>query len=270
MAMRRLAAAGCVAPDEEAEELLAVSALRDGAAFEAALRRREGGEPLAWITGSTRFCGHDVRVDVGVYVPRPQTEALAGRAGALLASGGRGAVAVDLCTGTGAVALHCMRAAPGAAVVGVDANMRAVLCARRNGVRALVGDLGTSLRDGCADIVTAVAPYVPTAAMTYLPADVQRYEPQTALDGGVDGLAVVRRVVTDAGRILRPTGWLLVELGDDQDVLLRPTLEEQGFDEISTWEDDEGDLRGVAARRNARLSRPGWRRARCPRRRGPC
>lgn len=247
--MRRLAVAGCVAPDDEAEELLGATALRDDAAFETALRRRENGEPLAWIVGSTRFCGHDVRVDVGVYVPRPQTEALAERAAALLASGGRHAVAVDLCTGAGAVALHCVRSAPGAAVVGVDANLRAVLCARRNGVRAVVGDLGSPLRDGCADVVTAVAPYVPTAAMAYLPSDVQRYEPQSALDGGVDGLAVVRRVVTDAGRILRPTGWLLVELGDGQDMLLRPTLEDQWFDEITPWEDDEGDLRGLAARR---------------------
>jgi release factor glutamine methyltransferase len=244
----RLAAAGCVAAGEEADELLAVAGGHGGPDLDDAVRRREAGEPLAWITGTTRFCGHQVRVDPGVYVPRPQTEALAERAAALLAGSGCRPTAVDLCTGAGAVAMHCTRAVPGAAVVGVDADPRAVACARSNGVPALVGDLGAPLRGGCAHVVTAVAPYVPTGAMVFLPADVQRYEPRAALDGGTDGLDVVRRVVADARRLLRPGGWLLLELGGDQDEVLVPTLAGQGFADVTSWYDGDGDLRGVAAR----------------------
>lgn len=245
--MARLAAAGCVAADEEAVELLAATG-GGGPALEAALRRREAGEPLAWITGTVRFCGHDVRVDPGVYVPRPQTEVLAGRAADLLRSLGAGARAVDLCTGAGAVAIHCMAAVPATLVVGVDCDPRAARCARRNGVRTVVGDLGASFAARCADVVTAVAPYVPTAALAYLPADVQRHEPRTALDGGADGLDVVRRVVADAARLLRPGGWLLAELGADQDAVLHPILEEHGFGTVTPWRDGEGDLRGISAR----------------------
>lgn len=243
----RLAAAGCVAAEEEADELLA--AIPVGPALESALRRREAGEPLAWITGAVSFCGHALRVDRGVYVPRPQTEDLARRAGSLLAGAGDRALAVDLCTGAGAVAVHCMRAAPGAVVVGVDVDRRAVSCAAGNGVRAVLGDLGAPLAGGRAAVVTAVAPYVPAGAIAYLPADVQRYEPRGALDGGADGLDVVRRVVEDAARLLAPSGWLLLELGADQDTRVAPLLEDRGFCALSSWHDTEGDLRGMAARR---------------------
>src|SRR5205823_2789718 len=102
---------------------------------------------------------------------------------------------------------------------------------------------------GTVDVVTAVAPYVPTAARTLLPADVQRYEPRHALDGGDDGLAVVRRVVAHAGALLRPGGHLLVELGGDQDEALAPDLARHGFATATPWHDDDDDLRGLAARR---------------------
>ena len=84
-----------------------------------------------------------------------------------------------------------------------------------------MGDVGhLPLRPGAFDLVTAVAPYVPTGALRLLPADVQRYEPRRALDGGTDGLDLVRRVVEAAARLLRPGGWLLVEVGGDQDAAL--------------------------------------------------
>ena len=98
------------------------------------------------------------------------------------------------------------------------------------------------------DVVTAVAPYVPTAAIALLPADVQRYEPRVALDGGTDGLDLVRRVVVAAGDLLRAGGWLLLEVGGDQDRVLAPTLAANGFDATTGWWDDDGDLRGLATR----------------------
>jgi release factor glutamine methyltransferase len=244
----RLTAAGCVAARAEAAELLA--AAPDDETLDRWLTRREQGEPLAWITGSVVFCGRRVVVAPGVYVPRPQTEALARRAVACLPPGG---LAVDLCTGSGAVAAHLAASVPSATVVGVDVDERAASCARRNGVAAVVSDLDAAFRaQPIADVVTAVAPYVPTGDLAHLPRDVVRYEPRPTLDGGDDGLDVVRRVVGAAARLVREGGRLLVELGGDQDARLAPALHAAGFDRVEPWSDDEGDLRGLVARRGAR------------------
>lgn len=243
MVADRLTAAGCVAAAEEAGELTA--AAPDAGTLEMWIRRRERGEPLAWIVGTTQFCGRALRVDRGVYVPRPQSEGLARRAAALLP--GRGGRAADLCTGTGAIAAHLMAEVPAATVVGIDVDERAALCARRNGVATVIADLGEPLRDDRFDVVTAVAPYVPTDALGLLPADVQRYEPRLALDGGDDGLALVRRIVVTAARVLRRGGWLLTEVGAEQDQALTAALAASGFSSVTPWFDEEGDLRGVAA-----------------------
>jgi release factor glutamine methyltransferase len=240
----RLRAAGCVAAEEEAEELLAVASGDD--ALEPLLRRREQGEPLAWITGRTTFCGRVLAVAPGVYVPRPHTEDLARRAAAVLPRGGR---AADLCTGAGAIAAHLLAAVPTAVVLAVDSDPAAVACARSNGVDAVEGRLEDALGPaGSFDVVTAVPPYVPTDELRLLPADVQRYEPGVALDGGADGLDLVRRVVVAAARLLHAGGWLLVEVGGTQDEALAPVLVAAGFDQLTTWRDVDGDLRGLSCR----------------------
>lgn len=241
--VERLVSAGCVAALEEAGELL--DAAPDADVLEAWLGRREQGEPLAWITRRSVFCGLVLHAAPGVFVPRPQTEELARRAAACLPAAGR---AVDLCTGTGAVAAFLSAAVPDATVVAVDVDPRAALCARRNGVPVLVADVDAPLRPGVFDVVTAVAPYVPTAAIALLPGDVRRYEPHAALDGGEDGLDVLRRVVTAASRLLRGGGRLLVELGASQDEALTPAMSAAGFGDMTAWADAEGALRGVGAR----------------------
>lgn len=239
----RLRRAGCVAADEEAT--LLIDAASDPAALEAFLGRRERGEPIVWIVGSTWFCGRPIRVEPGVYVPRPHSEELAQRAARLLPASGR---AADLCTGSGAIAAHLAAEVSRATAIGVDIDPVAVRCARRNGVPAALGDLDRALRGQAFDVVTAVAPYVPTTEIRLLPPDVQRFEPRVALDGGADGLDLVRRIVTASARLLRPEGWLLTELGADQDRALAPALAEAGFVDVETWHDEEGDLRGLAAR----------------------
>jgi release factor glutamine methyltransferase len=239
---QRLAAAGCVAAREEAVELLA--AAPDAATLDAWVRAREDGTPLPWLIGATTFAGRRLAIGPGVYVPRAQTEQLAARAATLLPAGGR---ALDLCTGCGAVAAHLTAAVPGARVVGIDRDPLAASWARRNGVPAVVGDLAAPVR-GPVDLITVVPPYVPTDAIRLLPSDVVRHEPRAALDGGADGLAVARRVVADATRLLRPGGWLVLELGGDQDALLGPDLA-AAFDVIEPWHDEDGDLRGLTARR---------------------
>ncbi len=114
----------------------------------------------------------------------------------------------------------------------------------------VVGDLDAPLAAGAAcDVVTAVAPYVPAAGLRLLPPDVQRHEPRLALDGGDDGLALVRRVLRAAARLLRPGGAVLVEVGGDQDRALRPLLAKLGFVDLEPWRDTDGDLRGIEAHR---------------------
>ncbi|MBN2624636.1 MAG: methyltransferase, partial [Acidimicrobiales bacterium] len=170
----RLALAGCVAADEEAVDL--VAAAPDARTLDAWVLRREHGEPPAWITGAHRFGGRTVRVEPGVYVPRWQSEELAQRAAQVLPRHGR---AIDLCTGAGAVAAYLAAAVPTAAVTGVDLDVRAAACARRNGVATVVADVAATLPLRCrADVVTAVAPYVPSGEIGLLPADVQRFEPR--------------------------------------------------------------------------------------------
>ena len=244
----RLAAAGCVAAGAEAAEL--VAAAPDPPTLEAWVRRREQGEPPSWITRSVRFCDLTLHVTPAVFVPRHQSEELARRAAAVLPEHGR---ALDLCTGAGAIAAHRLATVPTAWVVAVDRDPVAAACARQNGVPTVVGDLDGSLHgDAGFDVVTAIAPYVPTDELRLLPADVQRFEPRLALDGGGDGLDLVRRVVAAAGRLLRPGGRLLVEVGGDQDRVLAPTLAAAGFDQVEPWWDDDGDLRGLDARRASR------------------
>jgi release factor glutamine methyltransferase len=246
----RLAAAGCVAPEGEARELLQDAP--DAPELEARLRRREAGEPLAWITGRMVFGGLVLHMAPGVYVPRAQSEELARRAAAMLPAGG---IAVDLCTGSGAVAAWLQHAVPDALVVGIDIDPVAARCAARNGVRVAVGDLAASLHlVGAVDVVTAVAPYVPTGKRRLLPVDVQRHEPVPALDGGDDGLIVVRSVVAHAAALLRAGGQLLLELGGEQDTALASDLARCSFASAEAWHDDDGDLRGVVARRST--SRP--------------
>ena len=241
----RLAAAGCVAPDEEARELLA--AAHDPEELEALVLRREDGEPLAWLTGGVSFCGQWIHVDEGVYVPRWQSEEMAVAASHSLLLRGRGALAVDLCTGAGAVACQLTRASPSSSVLGVELDRRAARCAARNGVVVLIGDLGDALASGCAELVTAVAPYVPSDQLSFLPSDVLRFEPREALDGGLDGLVIIRAVIESAVRLLAPGGELFVELGGDQGASASDSLLAAGFHQIELHADDEGDLRWLRA-----------------------
>jgi release factor glutamine methyltransferase len=242
----RLADAGFVAAEDEADELLAVAA-GDAELLDALVERRLTGEPLAWITGAVAFCGIEVRVDPGVYVPRWQSELVARRAVERLPADG---VAVDLCTGSGAIAKTLMTYRPGARVMASDLDERAVACARANGVDAHRGDLfapmPAALR-GRVDVVAGSVPYVPTGELGLLPRDTLTFESPLPYHGGDDGTDVLRRVVAESPRFLRHGGALVLELGSRQPEALRGDLVRRGFGQIEVLVDEDGDVRGFEA-----------------------
>ncbi len=241
-----LAAAGFLAPHDEADHLRRAAAAR-GIAVRDLLARRLQGEPLAWITGTTQFCGLTLQVAPTVYVPRPQTELLVRRGIDRLPSTG---VAVDLCTGSGAIAAALLMARPRARIVASDLASTAVDCARANGVDAHHGSLFEPLPDslrGRVDLVIGSLPYVPTSDLAALHRDTLTFEEPLAYDGGSDGLDVARTVVATAPAWLRPTGVLILELGGDQAGRLLDALRQAGFDDVRTLVDEDGDTRGIEA-----------------------
>jgi release factor glutamine methyltransferase len=235
-----------VAAVEEAHELLA-AARGNTCTLEELVQRRLTGEPLAWLIGHALFDGLDIRIDAGVYVPRAQSTELVHRAVARLPEGG---TAIDLCTGSGALAVAMQWARPDARIVGIDIDARSIFCARANGVLAYRGDLFDPLPqsfEATVDVVVAVVPYVPTAALHLLPRDTLTFESASFYDGGPDGATYLRRVAAAAPRFLRPGGALLLEVGADQPELLRSQLELHGYTECVTWSDEDGDVRGLEA-----------------------
>ncbi|WP_405085239.1 putative protein N(5)-glutamine methyltransferase [Microbispora sp. NBC_01389] len=214
----RLRAAGCVFAEDEAR--LLVSAARTPAELDAMVDRRVAGLPLEHVLGWADFCGLRLAVEPGVFVPRPRTAFLLRQAVALARPG---MVVADVCCGSGAIGAALAAAVGPITLHAVDVDPAAVACARRNlaaaGGRVYEGDLYAPLPGdlrGRVDLIVASPPYVPTDAIGLLPPEARDHEPQVALDGGADGLDVVRRVVAEAARWLAPGGQLLVETSRGQ------------------------------------------------------
>lgn len=230
----RLRAAGCVFAEDEAE--LLISAARSPDHLNSMVDQRVSGQPLEHVVGWADFCGLRIAVEPGVFVPRRRTGFLARQAVTLTRRRPTGAVVVELCCGSGAVAAVLVAALPRIEVYAVDVDAHAVRCARRNlaaaQARVYQGDLYQPLpRDlrGRVDILVANAPYVPTEAVGLLPPEARLHEPRRALDGGPDGLDVLRRVTATASRWLAPGGHLLVEASARQVPELAETVARSGL-----------------------------------------
>ncbi len=213
-----LRAAGCVFAEDEAELLLESGASEPD--LTELVRRRVAGEPLEYLLGWAEFAGLRIAVEPGVFVPRRRTELMVSVAVRRLA-GRVPAVLLDLCCGSGAVACAVSAAVPDARVFATDCDPVAVRCARRNLPTDAVfhGDLyqpvPSRLR-GQVDVLVANAPYVPTDSIALMPPEARLYEAPVALNGGSDGLDVLRRVIAGAGPWLVPDGSLLVEAAESQ------------------------------------------------------
>lgn len=180
--------------------------------------RRVAGLPLEHVVGWAEFAGLRIAVDPGVFVPRRRTEFLVERAVALTRPG---AVVVDLCCGSGALGAALAAAVAGVELYSADVDPAAVRCARRNvaAERVFEGDLYEPLPAGLTgrvDVLLANVPYVPSGEIGLLPVEAREYEARVALDGGTDGLDVLRRVTAGASRWLAPGGRMLFETSERQ------------------------------------------------------
>ncbi|MEU8113236.1 putative protein N(5)-glutamine methyltransferase [Micromonospora sp. NPDC048947] len=246
----RLRAAGCVYAEDEAELLLA--AARSPAALAELTDRRAAGVPLEYLLGWAEFCGLRIAVDEGVFVPRARTALLVEVAAELT---GAAPAVVDLCCGSGATTVALAHRLAPRWLAAADIDPAAVACARRNvvGLDAEVyeGDLFAPLPRqwrGRLDLVVANAPYVPTDAVALMPPEARLHEAPVALDGGPDGLSVLRRVGADAAGWLTPGGHLVVEAGTTQVDTLCTAFSAAGL--VPTVRHDEDlDATAVFARR---------------------
>jgi release factor glutamine methyltransferase len=261
LVVARLRAAGCVFAEDEAELLIATA--RSSGELSEMVERRVAGLPLEQVLGWAEFCGLRIAVDPGVFVPRRRTEFLVREAVALLARGGgpaglaarggpaglaaRGggptspredmarprAIVVDLCCGAGAIGAALAAAVDQTEVHAVDIDPAAVSCARRNVPgHVYQGDLyqplPASMR-GRVGLVVANVPYVPTAEIGFLPPEARAHEPLVALDGGPDGLDVLRRVAAGAPLWLASGGYLLIETSERQVQLAAEAFADSGL-----------------------------------------
>ena len=195
--------------------------------------QRVSGVPLEVVVGYAQFHGLRIRVDPGVFVPRRRTEFLVDQA---IAAAPAGAVVVDMCCGSGAVAAALLSASDAAEVYAVDVDPAAVACARANvgplGGIVCEGDLFDPLPvelRGRVDVIVANAPYVPTQAIGQMPPEARLHEPRVALDGGADGVDVQRRVIVAAPGWLASGGQLLIETSARQAALTVAAFSRNGF-----------------------------------------
>lgn len=278
-AARLLAAAGVPSPDVDARLLaehvlgrslfllpsgatFAAAAEPDGAQtrFAEAVERRRRREPLQHITGSMAFRHLELEAHPGAFVVRPETELVAQAAidaAAVVAREGRTPTVVDLCTGSGAIALAVATEVPGSEVHAVEISPAAHAVAARNvarlapGVHLVLGDAATALPelDGRVDVVVANPPYVPPDAVPR-EVEVREHDPDLALyGGGADGLDVPRAVVARAAALLAPGGAFVMEHAEVQAAAVRTIARAAGLTDVTTAQDLSGRDRYVLARR---------------------
>lgn len=223
--------------------------------YRALHQRRRAGEPVAYLLGEREFYGRSFRVDARVLVPRPDTETLVEVALTRTRHLSLSARTLDLCTGSGCVAITLSRERPTTRVLGADISPEALVVAAENALRLgavtlglIRSDLFSALEAGRDrfDLITANPPYIAEHELATLQVDVRSFEPRLALVGGADGLALIRRIVAEAPRFLDAGGVLALEVGAGQAPDVCRLFAARGFRDIDTRRDYGGHERVVA------------------------
>ena len=215
-------------------------------AYRTLIERRLAGEPTQYLTGVREFYNRSFKVDPRVLIPRPETELLVEAALHALPKDAPG-TALDVCTCSGCIAISLAAERPQATVFATDLSPDACTLARENAqalgvaerVTVLHGDLYAPLPpDARFDVVVSNPPYIASREIPTLSAEVRR-EPHMALDGGPDGLVLIRKVIEGARRVLKPGGLLAMEIGETQGAALKALLQAAGFDDARVEKDLE-------------------------------
>jgi release factor glutamine methyltransferase len=231
--------------------------------FRSLVIRRGEREPLQQITGSTNFCGFEISVNRSVLVPRPETELLAEKAWQSLSSktrpGPQGMSALDLCTGSGCLAIAVAKNCEQTRAVATDVSPEALECAKANAVKNNVADrIEFRLGNGFQtlkpterfDLILSNPPYIPTAEIESLQPEVKDWEPKLALDGGPDGLDWYRRIASEGHAFLSTDGKVILELGDGQSESVRKLFENEKWIVEAVIEDYNRRPRIMVVRRH--------------------
>lgn len=214
------------------------------ASYRALIKRRLGGEPVAYLLGDQEFWGLPFFVDASVLVPRPDTETVIEVALALRGDRAAPCRVLDLCTGSGAIAISLAKELAGAHVIATEISAEAAAIARRNAerntladrVEVRVGDLFAPVAGERFELIVSNPPYIASSVIETLSPEVRR-EPRLALDGGPDGLAFYDRICAAAGEYLVPGGALVLEHGFDQAEAVQARLAAAGFAQIELVHD---------------------------------
>jgi release factor glutamine methyltransferase len=227
------------------------------AAMRRGIKRAADGEPVQYILGETGFMESVFKVDRRALIPRPETEMLVQHVltcESLWKT--ETPTIVDVGTGSGCIVLSLAEARPKAKYLAVDTSDEALALARENAetlklserVHFVKADLSDIVEPESIDAVVANLPYIPSADCDQLSPEVRDHEPRSALDGGQDGLDIIRDVVQDAGIVLKSGGMLFLEIGDDQGAAVISLMKESGFSDAAVKQDLNGRDRVVLGR----------------------
>lgn len=224
------------------------------AKFRELFKRRRSGEPVAYLLGEREFYGISLRVDARVLIPRPDSERLVEVALERTRARSMRGFALDLCTGSGCIAIAFARQRPTWSVTASDISGDAVSVARDNAertgavrnLRVVQGSLFAAVAGQRFELITANPPYIATGELAELPVDVRDFEPKLALDGGADGLDLVREIATLAPGQLAEGGLLALEIGSDQGPRTVEILQARGYQDVQLAKDLGGRDRVVS------------------------
>ncbi len=234
----------CEALGIDRSELLSHPELmnKNNAKLQEFMSRKNSNEPLAYIVGYQPFMGMKIIVDKNVLIPRPETELLVEQTAhyALLITH---PTILDIGTGSGAIAVALARLLPTAMITAIDISESALTIAKKNAsnqkvkIDFLQGDLFSSVKNRKFDIVVSNPPYIPTEEVENLDPNVKDFEPRLALDGGDDGLDIIRAIIVDAKDYLNPEGILIFEIGINQSEEVVKLLDKSNYSNIEIRKD---------------------------------